>query len=173
MPVRVASGNVGHASTTVAKSGSIGAESAESAPHFAPLSAGTSVFPAFSEGVRVPPSPLRLETPFVTALEIRSYERRSAFVPVTGTNTGTNPAAGCPCGDYRRGGGGRQGHDRRRPDHLGHGSHPLPVRVADAGVKVLEQVTLSGLGRPCSLASGSVNLICCILAAASLRPKWR
>ena len=62
-------------------------------PHwnFAAPSAKNIEFPVFSRGVPVLSSPLVLKTPFVSSLVVITYERRSAFVPVTGTNTGTNP----------------------------------------------------------------------------------
>jgi hypothetical protein len=69
MAALIGSGSIGHAATTAANSGSVGgvgiagcgfgAESPESAPHFAPLPAGPPVSPMFSGGIRVQYRPLR------------------------------------------------------------------------------------------------------------------
>lgn len=58
MPARMASGSLGQASTTAAKSGEILAFRASSAPHSAPLWSEAPVFLAFSRGVRFLSSPL-------------------------------------------------------------------------------------------------------------------
>lgn len=59
MPIRMASGNLGQASTTAAKSGGKLALRDSSAPHSAPLWTETPVFPSFLRVVRFLSSPFK------------------------------------------------------------------------------------------------------------------